>query len=79
MPLKNPVIFTVLVIVVLLAAAIVTYFYGVPLLQAAHMGCRFGGGTKTLGCSTSFGLFMTWVGFGVAVAIFAVWSKFGRQ
>ena len=79
MPLKNPVIFTALVIAVLVAAAIVTYVYGVPLLQAAHMSCSFGGGTKTLGCSTSFGLFMTWVGFAVAVAIFAVWSKFGRQ
>jgi len=79
MPLKNPVIFTVLVVAVLLAVAIVTYVYGVPLLHKAHMGCRFGGGTKTLGCSTSFGLFMTWVGFAVAVAIFAVWRKFGRQ
>ncbi|WP_077442267.1 hypothetical protein [Rhodanobacter sp. C01] len=79
MPLKNPVIFTILVIIVLLCAAIATYLYGLPLLQGAQMGCGFGGGTKTLGCSTSFGLFMTWVTFVVGVAIFAIWSKFGRQ
>jgi hypothetical protein len=59
MPLKNPVIFMILVIVVLLGAALVTYVYGLPLLQPSHMGCSFGGGTKTLGCSTSFGMFMT--------------------
>jgi hypothetical protein len=79
MPLKNPVIFTILVLVVLLGAGIATYFYGLPLLQSAQLGCRFGGGTRTLGCSTSFGTFMIWVSVVVGLAIGAIWSKFGRQ
>lgn len=77
MPLKNPVIFAILVLVVLLGAGIVTYFYGLPLLQgAAH--CHFGGGTRTFGCSTAFGEFMTWVTVVAGLAIGAIWSKFGR-
>jgi hypothetical protein len=32
-PLKNPVIFTILVLAALFAAGIVTYIYGLPLLQ----------------------------------------------
>jgi hypothetical protein len=79
MPLKNPVIFTILVFAVLLGAGIATYFYGLPLLQDAQLGCRFGGGTRTLGCSTSFGRFMTWVSLAVGLAIGAIWSKFGRR
>jgi hypothetical protein len=79
MPLKNPVIFTILVLAALLGAAVVTYFYGLPLLQAGQLGCRIGGGTRTLGCSTSFGTFMIWVAVVVCLAVGGIWSKFGRQ
>jgi hypothetical protein len=79
MPLKNPVVFTVLVLAVLFAAAVVTYSYGLPLLQTSQVGCRVGGGTKTLGCSTSFGTFMIWVAVGVGLAVGGIWGKFGRQ
>jgi hypothetical protein len=75
-PLKNPVIFTILVLIVLLGAGIATYFYGLPLLQGAQPGCWFGGGTRSLGCSTSFGTFMIWVSLAVGLAIGAI---FGRQ
>lgn len=76
MPLKNPIIFAILVIVVLLAAVIVTYVYGLPLLQGSaecHVGVR------SFGCSSSFGFFMVWVVIVVGFAIGAIWTKFGRQ
>ena len=79
MPLKNPVIFTILVLVVLLGAATAIYFYGLPLLQSNHAYCHFGGGTKSFGCSTSFGMFITGVAVVVSLAIGVIWSKFGQQ
>ncbi|MEW5836646.1 MAG: hypothetical protein AB1832_16405 [Pseudomonadota bacterium] len=69
---------SVLVAAVLLAAAVVTYRYGLPRLQAANESCRFGGGTRTFGCSSSFGSFMTWVALMSCLAIGAIWNKFGR-
>jgi hypothetical protein len=78
MPLRNPVIFTILVIVVLLGAGIATYVYGLPLLQVSQMGCQ-SGGVKSFGCSTSFGTFTIWVAVVTSLAIGAIWSKFGRQ
>jgi hypothetical protein len=79
MPLKNPVIFMILVLAVLLAAGIVTYIYGLPLLQGSQVGCQIGGGIKSFGCSTSFGFFMVWVLIVVGFAIGAIWTKFGQQ
>ncbi len=79
MPLKNPVIFTILVLAVLLGAGIVTYAYGLPLLQGSQVGCQVGGGVRSFGCSTSFGTFMIWVVLAVGLAIGAIWSKFGQQ
>ena len=81
MPLKNPVIFTILVLAVLLGAGIVTYIYGPPLLQGPQLGCQdgSGGGLRAFGCSTSFGTFVAGVAVVVSLAIGAIWSKFGRQ
>ena len=81
MPLKNPVIFTILVLAVLLGASIVTYIYGLPLQQGSQLGCQdgSGGGLRAFGCSTSFGTFMSWVVVVVSLAIGGIWSKFGRQ
>ena len=79
MPLKNPIIFTILVLAVLLGAGIITYIYGFPLLQKSQLGCQVGGGVKSFGCSTSFGTFMIWVVVVAGLAIGAIWSKFGRQ
>ena len=78
MPLKNPIIFTILVLVVLLGAGIATYVYGLPLLQGSQLGCQ-GGGVRSFGCSTSFGTFMIWVTVLAGLAIGIIWSKFGRQ
>ena len=77
MPMKNPVTFTVLLLVILIGAAITIYLCGPPLLQANHLACRVGGG-KTLGCSTSFGAFITGLAVVVGLAVGAAWSKFGR-
>jgi len=78
MPLKNPVIFTILVLVVLLGAGIATYVYGLPLLQGSQLRCQ-GAGVRSFGCSTSFGTFMIWVTVVAGLAIGIIWSKFGRQ
>jgi len=80
-PLKNPIIFTTLVLVVPLGASIVTYIYGLPLLQGSQVGCQdgSGGGLRAFGCSTSFSTFMFWVVVVVSLAIGGIWSKFGRQ
>jgi len=80
-PLKNPIIFTILVLAVLVTAGIVTYIYGLPLLQGHQLGCQGsgGGGLRAFGCSTSFGKFMAGVVVAVSLAIGAIWSKFGRQ
>jgi hypothetical protein len=78
MPLKNPIIFTILVLVVLLGAGIATYVYGLPLLRGSQLGCQ-GGGIRSFGCSTSFGTFMIWVTVVAGLAIGIIWSKFGRQ
>jgi len=75
--MKNPAAFTVLVIAVLLCAGAATYF-GLPLLDSAHMSCRVGGG-RTEGCSTSFGAFFTYLIAVIAVAIGVIWSRFGRN
>ena len=79
MPLKNPIIFTILVLAVLFGAAAATYFYGLPLLQTGRPSCLFGGSIKSFGCSSSFGTFMTWVVVAVALAVGAIWTKFGQQ
>jgi len=80
-PLKNPIIFTILVLAVLLGASIVTYIYGMPLLQGSQVGCQdgSGGGLRAFGCSTSFSMFTFWVVVVVSLAIGSIWSKFGRQ
>jgi len=78
MPLKNPVIFTILVLVVLLGAGAATYFYGLPLLQGVQSVCGYGGGARTFGCSTSFGTFIVWVSIVAGLVIGAIWTKFGR-
>jgi hypothetical protein len=78
MPLKNPVIFAILVLAVLLGASIATYVYGLPLLQSSQLGCQ-GADVRSFGCSTSFGTFIIWITIVVGLAIGAIWSKFGRQ
>jgi hypothetical protein len=76
--MKNPIAFTVATLIVLLAAGLIFYFYGLPMLTASSMGCHYGGGTKSFGCSSSFGTFMTFLGGAVVIAIAAIWNRFGR-
>jgi len=75
---RSPFVFSILVAAVLLAATPVTYRYGLPRLQTANESCHFGDGTRSFGCSSSFGLFMTWVVLMSCLAIGAIWNKFGR-
>jgi hypothetical protein len=75
--MKNPVIFTVLLLAILIGAAIMIYLCSPTFLHTDHLGCGTGGG-KSLGCSTSFGAFITGVTVVVGLAVGAAWSKFGR-
>lgn len=75
--MKNPVAFVAMVLLVLLCAGAATYFFGLPMLYDLHVGCRVGGG-KTMGCSSSFGTFITLLVAGSAVAIGIIWNRFGR-
>jgi len=76
--MRNPVAFTVAVLIVLLGASIIFYCYGLPMLAESSLGCHYGGGTKSFGCSTSFGTFMTILGGVVVIALVAIWNRFGR-
>jgi hypothetical protein len=78
MPLKNPVIFTILVLAVLIGTGMVIYIYGLPLLQDPQFGCTFGE-ADSFGCSSSFGFFMTCVVVVLGFALTAIWLKFGQQ
>jgi hypothetical protein len=76
--MKNPLAFTIATLIVLLGAGLIFYFYGLPMLGESSIGCRSGGGGKTLGCMASFGTFMTLWFAAVAFAIAVIWSRFGR-
>lgn len=76
--MRRPMAFTVSTMVVLAFAGVIFYLYGLPMLTESSVGCRYGGSTKTLGCSTSFGTFMTFLGAGVALALAAMWNAFGK-
>ena len=73
--MRRPYLFASLVVVVLAIAAGVVYQFGLPLLHDTSISCRAGGG-RTLGCSTGFGMFLTMLVAGVAVAVGFLWSKF---
>lgn len=76
--MKRPLAFVLSTLAVLSTAGLVFYFYGLPMLAESTMGCRFGGGTKSLGCSTSFGTFITLLSAAVALLIAGIWNGFGR-
>lgn len=76
--MKRPLAFTFSTLIVLLAAGLVFYFYGLPMLAEGGVSCRFGGGTKSLGCSTSFGTFITLLLAAVALLLVGIWNRFGR-
>ena len=75
--MKNPVAFTIGMMVVLTLAGLTFYFYGLPMLSDTSVGCRYGGGIRSFGCSTSFGTFISYLGAAVALAAGGIWSKFG--
>lgn len=77
--MKRPVAFVFSTLVVLSAAGLVFYSYGLPMLAETGIGCRFGGGTKSLGCSTSFGTFIALLSAAVALLIAGIWNRFGRD
>ena len=55
--MKSPVAFTIGIVTVLVLAGFIFYFYGLPMLNDLSVGCHYGGGNKSFGCSTSFGTF----------------------
>jgi hypothetical protein len=76
--MRNPVAFAISTLLVLSAAGFVVFFYGLPMLRESVEGCHFGGGTRSFGCSTSFGTLMTFLFAGVALALAGIWNRFGR-
>ena len=76
--MKNPLAVTALSLLVLVGAGLAFYFYGLPMLGDNDIGCRYGGGTKSLGCSSSFGVFMTMLSAAVALLLAGIWNRFGR-
>lgn len=75
--MKNSIAFLSWTCVVLLAAGFITYFYGIPMLSESGNTCHYIG-TRSFGCTSSFGTFMTFLSAGVALAIGGLWSRFGR-
>lgn len=76
--MKRPLAFTFSSLIVLSVAGLVFYFYWLPMLADGGMGCRYGGGAKSLGCSTSFGTFATLLLASVALLLAGIWNRFGR-
>ena len=76
--MKSPFVFIILTMIVLLSAGVIFCIYGLPMLTGSSIACHYGGGAKSFGCSTSFGTFMTYLGVALALAIGAIWSRFGR-
>lgn len=75
--MKSPKAFLSWICVVLLVAGLVTYLYGVPMLSEGAKACHYAH-TRSFGCTTSFGTFMTFLCTGVALAVGWLWSRFGR-
>jgi hypothetical protein len=75
--MKNSAAFLGWTCVVLLAAGLITYFYGIPMLSEGANTCHYAR-TRSFGCSSPFGTFMTFLCAAVALAIGGLWSRFGR-
>jgi hypothetical protein len=75
---KNPMAFTVLTLIVLLCAGLACLFYGIPMLSEPDGACHYAR-TRSFGCSSSFGTFMSYLSAVVALALGGIWSLFGRQ
>ncbi|WP_130618610.1 hypothetical protein [Dyella amyloliquefaciens] len=75
--MRHPIVFGVLALVVLCAAGLVFYFYGLPMLADSSIHCRTDGSGllgKTLGCSSSFGRFMDILFAAVALLLAGIWT-----
>lgn len=75
--MRNPKMFYSLTLLVLIAAALLVTFYGVPMLSEKVDACHYAN-TRSFGCSSSFGTFMTFLTVGVALTIGGIWTRFGR-
>lgn len=76
--MKRPIASAISTLVVLSAAGLVFYLYGLPMLSDGGVGCRYGRGTKLFGCSSSFGHFMPMLLAAVALLLAGIWNQFGR-
>jgi hypothetical protein len=75
--MRNPWAFSVWTLIVLLVAGLIVYFYGLPMLSETPGVCHYAT-TRSFGCSSSFGTFMTFLGAAVAIGIAGLWNRFGR-
>jgi hypothetical protein len=75
--MKNPLAFTIWTLIVLLSAGVVVFLYGIPMLSEPAGICHYSG-TRSFGCSSSFGTFMTFLFAGVGLALGGIWTRFGR-
>lgn len=67
-----------LTLAVLLLAAFITFQFGLPWLSSSQLGCAYAG-SKSPGCSTSFGTFIVYVAAGAAVLLGIIWGRPGRH
>lgn len=77
--MKNLLAFTFSTLTVLPVAALIIFRYAVPMLTPSVELCRFGGGFKSFGCSSSLGTLMTFIFAAVALALAGIWSRFGGK
>lgn len=75
--MRNPFAFYGWTVIVLVAAGLLISFYGVPMLHGPVAACHYAR-TRSFGCSSSFGTFMTFLSAGLAVVIGGRWNRFGR-
>lgn len=75
--MRRPVPFVLCLLVILAAASVITYYFGMRLLHDTSITCKAGPG-KSVGCYTGLGAFGSALIMGVALAVGAAWSRFGR-
>jgi hypothetical protein len=74
---KNPILFSTLVILTVGGAGLIEYKFGLPKLTGNTMTCgQFGSEAGLFGCGSGFGEFTTMLAVGVVVVIAILWKLF---
>ena len=74
--MRHPLVFAILALMVLCAAGLALYFFGLPMLAENSISCRTGGGGlgKSLGCSSSFGKFAGTLAAVAVLLLVGIWN-----